>query len=249
MSGFGQPSGAFVASFELRGGQWFDWHEHPAHQLAWAEHGVLQVHTADGTWVLPPSLALWLPAQTRHTTGATANARLRSPYFWPERAPATPGQTTVVAIDGLSRELINYLAEGAPETETRSCAEHLLLARLAPVRVPVLRVPVPRDERARVVAEALLADPARPESQQQWGRIAGASARTLARLWLAETGLSFEQWRTQARIQAALPLLAEGHPVATVAHRTGYATASAFTAAFRRHLGVPPSSLFPGRQQ
>ena len=41
---------------------------------------------------------------------------------------------------------------------------------------------------------------------------------------------------------AALPLLADGEPVARVAHLVGYATASAFLAAFRRTVGMSPSS-------
>jgi AraC-like DNA-binding protein len=41
-------------------------------------------------------------------------------------------------------------------------------------------------------------------------------------------------------MQAALPLLAEGRPVRRVARRVGYATPSAFVAAFRRTVGVAP---------
>jgi AraC-like DNA-binding protein len=74
--------------------------------------------------------------------------------------------------------------------------------------------------------------------------VVGASARTLARLFAAETGMGFERWRTTARLAAALPLLAAGTPVGTTARRVGYATPSAFVAAFRREIGTTPADYF-----
>jgi AraC-like DNA-binding protein len=52
------------------------------------------------------------------------------------------------------------------------------------------------------------------------------------------------RWRTTARLAAALPLLAAGTPVATTAHQVGYATPSAFVAAFRREIGTTPADYF-----
>jgi AraC-like DNA-binding protein len=63
-------------------------------------------------------------------------------------------------------------------------------------------------------------------------------------LFDAETGMSFGRWRTQARMRAALELLAEGAPVTTVARRVGYVTPSAFVAVFRRAFGVSPRMYF-----
>lgn len=74
----------------------------------------------------------------------------------------------------------------------------------------------------------------------------GASARTLARAFAAETGLTFQQWRTHARLRAALPMLAHNAPLESVAHRVGYRSASAFVAAFRREVGATPGDYFAG---
>ncbi len=98
-----------------------------------------------------------------------------------------------------------------------------------PARWPTPSTPIPRTGERSLPA---------------WGRAVGAGARTLARVWLAETGTSFARWRTLLRMQAALPRLVAGVPVATVAHEVGYATASAFVAAFRRTTGVTPGSYF-----
>lgn len=96
------------------------------------------------------------------------------------------------------------------------------------------------------MAAALQADPGDGRSLSEWGRHAGASGRTLARLIERETGMGFARWRTQLRIAAALPRLAGGATVTRVAHEVGYATPSAFVAAFRRTLGAPPGAYFAG---
>lgn len=103
---------------------------------------------------------------------------------------------------------------------------------------------MPSDPRAARLAKRLVANPSDDTVLRDLAREAGASERTLARLWAAETGLSFGQWRTQVRLRAALPLLAEGKTVERVAERIGYCSASAFAAAFRRAVGVSPGRYF-----
>ena len=70
------------------------------------------------------------------------------------------------------------------------------------------------------------------------------AGRTLARAFLAGTGMTFSQWRRLVRLQAALPELAAGHAVGTVARHVGYQTPSAFVAAFRQETGLTPAAYF-----
>jgi quercetin dioxygenase-like cupin family protein len=80
-----EPAPIVVGRFELATGQRFEWHEHPVHQLAWAPRGVLAVRTGRGTFVLPATLALWLPAGVGHATGAAGPLDMCGVYFRPER--------------------------------------------------------------------------------------------------------------------------------------------------------------------
>ncbi|MDF7777803.1 helix-turn-helix transcriptional regulator, partial [Sphingomonas sp. AOB5] len=73
---------------------------------------------------------------------------------------------------------------------------------------------------------------------------AGMSLRVLERRFLAETGLSLGRWRRQARLLAAMERLAAGDPVKRVAAGAGYATPSAFVAAFRATFGETPGRYF-----
>ncbi|MFI8852624.1 AraC family transcriptional regulator [Streptomyces sp. NPDC053499] len=233
-----------VRSFPLRRGSWFEEHHHPAHQLAWCTSGLLSVRTPGGTWLLPPSVALWIPAHTPHATGATSTAVLRSPYIAPGHCPVVWCEPTVVSVPPLLRELINHLAEPSLPGPARERAEGVLFDLLEPVPARDIGLTWPADPRARTVAEALRADLADSRPLAAWGPVAGASARTLARLFVAETGLGFGRWRERLRVQEAMPLLAQGRSVESVAHRVGYASASAFIAAFRRTVGLTPGQFF-----
>ncbi|MFD7667138.1 AraC family transcriptional regulator [Streptomyces sp. NPDC059788] len=233
-----------VGTFALGKGQWFGRHLHATHQLAWAAEGVLAVRAHGNTWVLPPSMALWIPAGTEHAAGASGPALFRSLYYVPDRCPVDWPAPTVVRVSPLLRELIGYLAGDDLPTDARERAEAVLLDQLRPVSVTTVLAPFPRDDRACRVARALRAHPADDRTLAEWGREVGASARTLARAFAAETGMPFGQWRTRVRLQAAMPLLAGGATVAAVAARVGYASPSAFVAAFRRVVGVPPGTYF-----
>jgi AraC-like DNA-binding protein len=233
---------ALVVELEADGG--FDWHSHEHHQIALAERGVLTMAVAGATWVLPRSRALWVPAGEPHAVRASTDTTMISLYIDPGRGPRHLVAPTVVDARGVVGELIVHLSNRAVEDPERRRAEAVLWDLLRPVPVTALPLPWPRDDRARRVADSLRDDPADGRSLAEWGHLVGASGRTLARRFTTETGLSFASWRTNARLAAALPLLADGMTNAAVAARVGYATPSAFVAAFHRELGTTPGRYF-----
>jgi AraC-like DNA-binding protein/quercetin dioxygenase-like cupin family protein len=237
------PDGIVVAAFPMPGGTVFSWHTHVDHQLAWAASGVLTVLTQGATWVLPPTRALWIPPGVPHETGAASRATMRSVFVPPDLSPVSWTVPTPVAASPLLAGLIGYL--GGPLTgQQRGHAEALLADLLEPVPLKTLDVPVPKGPLTGAVAKALQENLADERTLAQWGHTVGASERTLARAFIAETGMPFGRWRTLLRLQAALPLLAQGEPVARVSYRVGYQTPSAFVAAFRRETGLTPATYF-----
>ncbi|OKK25156.1 AraC family transcriptional regulator [Streptomyces sp. CB02488] len=235
-----------VGNFPLAAGQWFVPHHHPQHQLAWARRGVLGVAVDDAHWVLPRTMALWIPAGVVHRTGATRDAVLCSLYFHPDRCDKDWTQPTPVAVDGLLAHLIAHLGRDNLPDDERLRAEAVVLDLLHPLPATPIDVPEPTDARVRAVADALLARPDDPRGLEAYARAAGVSRRTLTRLFVQDTGMNFDRWRTHVRLRAALPLLAEGLPVSRVAHAVGYATPSAFLAAFRRTVGTSPGRYLNG---
>ncbi|MEU6266746.1 AraC family transcriptional regulator [Saccharopolyspora shandongensis] len=235
-----------VGNFPLSSGQWFEEHSHPQHQLAWTRRGVLGVAVGDVHWVLPPTLALWLPGGVVHRTGATRDAVLSSLYFEPDRCVLDWAEPTPVGVDGLLAQLIAYLGRDDLADDARLRGEAVVFDLLRPLPTTPIEVPRPVDERVRTVADALLADPADQRSMDAHAQAVGVSRRTLTRLFVHDTGMSFDRWHTHARLRAALALLAEGQPVSRVAHAVGYATPSAFLAAFKRTVGTSPSRYLGG---
>ncbi|HLU59150.1 MAG TPA: helix-turn-helix transcriptional regulator [Pseudonocardia sp.] len=242
------PSGAaLVGRFALSRGRRFAEHVHPTHQLAWAERGVLSISAGDTTWALPPTRALWIPAGVRHTTAAATAAAMHSLYLRPSRVPTAFARPTVLAVTPLLAALIGHLGRAGLGDAERARAEAVLFDQLVPAPVASVELALPRDERARRVADALLADPADDRGVDALARLACTSPRTLHRLFRETTGCGLGEWRLRARMRTALELLATGLPVGVVAHRVGYRTPSAFVAAFRKVLGTTPAQVFgPG---
>lgn len=230
--------------FPLPRGQAFARHSHPDHQLAWASEGVVTVAIDDRTWVLPRSRALWIPAETPHTTTAASRSLLSGIYFPPSMCPIPWTEPTVVAVTELLAELLVHLTNDAASQRARDRAEAVVFDLLEPIAITTLHLPRPIDDRAARVADALVHDASDERSLADWGQLVGASDRTLARAFVADTGLTFSAWRTQLRLGAALPLLADGVSVANAARVVGYANPSAFIVAFRRVLGTSPGAYF-----
>lgn len=150
------------------------------------------------------------------------------------------------AMSPLLRELLEHLADDMLPSAARLRAEAVVFDLLDPVQVIPIGVRMPSDGRARAIATALVANPADQRTLPELAAQAGASARTIARLFHRETAMTFGRWRTQVRLRAGLPLLAQGVALSGIAARVGYSTPSAFVAAFHREGGVSPRRYFSG---
>jgi len=232
---------------DLKDGSYIAPHRHRRAQLVWATAGVMTVTAAQATWIVPPQRALWIPAGTVHSIRMSGAVAMRTLYVEPDLARALPKDCKIVLMSGLLRELV-LEAVRVPLDEDRNGRmghiEALILDEIGTLSAETLYLPMPRDRRLRVICEMLLREPGRQDTLEQWADRAGASSRTLARLFAGETGMRFVDWRRQARLAAALIRLAEGQDVASVGRSLGYASASAFTAMFRQSLGQSPRDYF-----
>jgi AraC-like DNA-binding protein len=222
-------------------------HRHARAQLVYASRGVMTVTAAAGSWVVPPQRAVWMPAGAEHAIRIDRDLSMRSLYIRPDAVAGMPGVCRVVAVSALLRPLILRAMTVPPlydEDGPDGRVLRVLLDELGALPSAPLYLPQPRDPRLKRVTDALLAAPADPRPFDAWARLAGASSRSLARLFLAETGLGFRAWRQRARLLHALAALADDEPVTAVAFEAGYDSPSAFIAAFKRAFGATPGRYF-----
>jgi AraC-like DNA-binding protein len=173
----------------------------------------MRVETARAAWILPPARALWLPPEWPHSVAIRRDVQMRTVYIAPAACTGLPTQPVLVEISGLLRELILALAEepaAYDESGRGGTVAKLMLTELARLPERRLDVPMPRDARALRVARALLDDSSLDHDLDRWAETAGASRRTLARLFRSETGLGFAEWRARLRAIDGLARLAEG---------------------------------------
>lgn len=244
-----RPVVAFANDYPA--GHVIDRHRHRRAQLLYAASGVMRVATDQGIWVVPPQRAVWLPAGVRHEIGCAGRLAMRTLYFDPAAVPTLPQGCRVVDVPPLLRELILkavtlpplYEPDGPDGRLMQVILDQIQLLEQAPLHLPMSAHP-----RLRPILDAMLARPEDDTGLDAWGRRLGASGRTLARLFLAETGMTFRAWRQQSRLLAALTRLAAGEAVTTVALDLGYDSVSAFIAMFRRATGTTPSRYFAPRR-
>ena len=221
-------------------------HIHRRGQLLHAVTGIMRVETAQAAWIVPPARALWLPPQLPHSVTMRSHVEMRTVYIDPAACEALPPQPVLVEISGLLHELVMALLEEPQDYDENGrggIVARLILTELADLRGRRLDVPMPRDPRALKVARALLETSNLDHDLDRFAEQAGASRRTLARLFRSETGLGFAEWRARLRAIDGLALMTDGASVAEAAHAVGYASPSAFAAMIHRTLGSPPRRL------
>ena len=222
-------------------------HWHGRAQLVYACAGVVEVTAKQGAWVVPQHRGVWIPARTVHRIESAGAFSMRSLYVREDSVVELADECGVVGVSPLLRELILTAAE-APQLYDLSGRDgrvmDLIMNEIRSSPVVPLHLPEPTDSRLRQITAALRENPADTRTLEAWGRLAGASPRTLARLFPAETGMTFRHWQRQARLLDGLMRLAEGEPVTSVALEVGYENPSAFISMFRRTLGVTPGRYF-----
>jgi AraC-like DNA-binding protein len=192
---------------------------------------------------VPPGTGLWVPAYTEHISRMPSGLAMRGLFLREEVARAGPDTVTVVAISPLLPALILAAWEQPVMWDEDGRVRHvvaLALHEIGHAATRLISVPPCNDVRLQRVTEALLANPADPRGLDAFAEMARASARTLARLFQRETGMSFHSWGRQLRLTEGLTALSGGETPARVAAAVGYSSGPAFRAAFRSAFGTTP---------
>lgn len=233
---------------EIAAGRLIREHAHPRGQLLWAMSGVVKVSSLSCVWVVPPSHAVWIPGGLPHRFSTQTDAEMLNLYVDPSR-PVRQGRglggqgCAVLELTPFLRELILRLGArlqaGAYDAPALRLAE-VALDELETLPEAPLSLPDGQDPRLLRLTRHLTANPADRRPLAELARQVGAAPRTLERLFRAETGLSFGQWRGRLRLLAAIDALNRGESSTAIAYALGWHSPSAFAAAFRAQFGTTP---------
>lgn len=222
-------------------GAQLDEHRHADGQLIVVLRGTAAISSSDGWWLAPPGLAAWLPPNFLHGARYSESSLIINLLIARHAAVDLPTHCGLIAVSGLVRELALEGARHGATSDSSSLVGQLLVEEIGKRSMsPRLFVPDGRDPRLRRAIGLLRAAPGRAVTLDQLASAANTSARTLARLFVAETTMSFGRWREHLRIVNAVDRLARGRSITATALELGYHSASSFTALFTRSLGVPP---------
>jgi len=244
-----QPDGPFVIAGGMtpQGGGWLphgyhlESHSHPAGQLVYAAAGAFATTTEYGTWVAPASRVTWTPPGFRHSHRFYGRTDARILAVPSDECGDLVRYPCVFVVSPLLREGILALTGGREKSaDADRRLRAVVLDELGDIPEESLHLPEPRDDRLRAVTDLLHADPGRNTTLTELGRVAGASERTLSRLFHADLGMSFHRWRTILRIHYALIRLADGDSVTDTAVSCGWSNPSTFIEAFSAIVGQTP---------
>jgi AraC-like DNA-binding protein/mannose-6-phosphate isomerase-like protein (cupin superfamily) len=220
-------------------------HSHGSDQVVYAIRGVMEIACGQSFWLIPPRFAIWIPARATHNIRMPGAVSMRTLYLRRGLAPRLPDACRVLNVTPLLRELIVEavrIGQLLWRNPLHCALRDLIVSELQSAAPVPSFVTLPGDPRARLVAHAVMGDLSSCVSFQALCEQAGASPRTIERIFRREVGLSFEFWRRQFRLMKAIELLAGGCPVKEVAFEIGYRRPSAFVEVFRRTLGTTPKA-------
>jgi AraC-like DNA-binding protein len=248
-SAVARPANAIGVSL-ASGGLESEFHAHRESQLLYLARGELICEASNALWIVPPQSALWIPGAVTHRIRARAPLEGCAVFVERDAAPNLPQDCCAVSVTPLFRECLLRMATRPALYDLEGADARIvsvLLDELAAVTIEKHRLPMPIDARLRRLVDAMTANPADRATAAKWATRIGIGQRTLHRLLVKETGLSFGRWRQQLHIILALQKLSRGASVQSAAQDLGYESASSFVTMFRKALGTSPARYMANR--
>ena len=220
-------------------------HCHDEGQFFMLLRGTAVYITEVGEWLMTPQHPCWVPPRMAHGVRSRGEIEGLVVLASEELCDSLPTEIAIIKTSNLVEALLEKMsrtADNSPETQ------HLwavLKDELLAAERDDLHLPVPTDERLRLLTQMLVENPADTRSLDQWAATVNLAQRTLVRKFRAETGMSLVAWRQRARVIQAIKLLSAGRSVTEVALTVGYDSLSAFITVFKQITGVAPAQYLP----
>lgn len=240
--GLGPPTGILLLRYPAAQGaiRFPEARDDYVHRLFWSPDAMLAVRRGGATAFTNAGQAFWV---RRGSTVEIAACEPQTVYVvcWRQAVPElTALAAGCLRFSARGREIVLALTRPGVAEEVGLALRDEIFECLGEI------TPLDHETRgnglARQVAASMIANPADTTELAGWARRLHTSAKTLQRDFNREYGVSWTHWRTRLRLHASLALL-DKLAVTEVAHRVGYASPSAYVAAFSREFGETPGAL------
>ncbi|WP_219819491.1 AraC family transcriptional regulator [Pseudoclavibacter sp. AY1H1] len=218
-------------------------HAHDVPHLIYVAVGIAHLTVDEVSMTLRAQESVWLAAGVPHAARYGEGSLVLGPFLDAEHGPPVPVlklgvvpavstlMMTILGVAPQTRDQVIPLREALGRTLQGLVASHFVLV-------------LPRHPTAARIARAAAA------SGRTLAELATAeqiSVRQIQRVFLEETGLSFQRWRSLARLNIAIARLRGSEPLAQVARGSGYLTRSGLMKALERELSEADLQSVLGR--
>lgn len=212
-------------------------------QLLYAPSGCMTVTTSDRQFVLPPFRMLWIPAGELHRVNFRNIVAYRSIYFEEDHIRKyMDSGLKVLHVSPLLKEIIERICfwEWTSFNEGQENIVKVLWDEINEAPEEKLELKMPQDRRFKKKIEDWTKRNSMPPMLKDLAVETGAVEKTITRIFKKETGLSYQEWRQQWRLQRSIELLVEGNSIGEVSHILDFSSDSAFVEFFKKHTGSTP---------
>lgn len=226
-------------------------HSHNKGQLVISSRGSVMCRAPDGLWIVPPQGAVWIPGGIPHSNCVSDFGKVYV-VFIDQESTKLPPECCTFTVSPLVREIVHKLSMLPPLYPVEGPTSRLvrvLLDELVQMTTEQMYLPISDDKRLQQIAESLLRDPSDRSTIEEWAGRYAMSERTLHRLVVSQTGMTFGRWRQRLHVLLALQRLSAGASVQAVSLDLGYESPSAFITMFKKALGKSPGQYLADRRQ
>ncbi|HIE0647685.1 TPA: AraC family transcriptional regulator [Serratia marcescens] len=219
-------------------------HSHTKGQLVYVKSGAAIVMLETRICSVLPHQLLWIPGGVSHNVILRDNVDFRAVYLDQKRFASLSKSVEIFTVTPLLEEVIEAMCRSPFHTDWMAGTEfHLQSLLIDKIRVaahsptwPAL----PNDSRIRNYLQCYHLKGEMVPRLNELASHCGASERTIHRLFVQGTGMCYQQWRQQVRLQLALELLTTNKPITEIAHYLEFSTTSAFISFFKHYRDITP---------
>lgn len=231
---------------QIHNGMCAEAHAHPRAQIIYASKGVTKVITPDCVWMVTPLQAIWVPGMVEHQVCFLDHVEVRNVFLDPSVTENLPTDCFAFDVPPFFRELVLRIMQF--DTSRNIANEEfrilqVLLDEIKALQPALLNLPIGKDPRLNAITDTLMRNVGQELSLEEAAVLACVSSRTLSRLFVAETGMTYRDWCLKLKLLEAIRRLGAGEAISTIAYELGYESPSAFTYMFRKSIGKTPGEF------